>query len=72
MATAASKALPPYVRMAAPTSAARGCGQTTTPFMGLNALLEYRAEPALVQVKELLQPGWALFPGMAGIACLIF
>src|ERR1700754_1906096 len=34
VATAASKALPPFARMAAPTSAARGWGQTTTPFMG--------------------------------------
>src|SRR3954471_7275113 len=33
VATAASKALPPFARIAAPTSAARGCGQTTTPFM---------------------------------------
>src|SRR5678816_4138272 len=33
VATAASKALPPFARMAAPTSAARGWGQTTTPFM---------------------------------------
>src|SRR5690606_24658531 len=32
-ATAASNALPPPASTEAPTSAARGCGQTTTPFM---------------------------------------